>query len=98
MYSNPTCCLTPPIGQSPGCLHRYCNLNTVQMFSSLMALSTLNWMLISIVNLLIQHDVDLQVFHILGVDNLVADHLFYLHNDTAHCYVLGITIFSVQPP
>ena len=74
------------------------NLNTVQMFSSLAALPTLNWMLIITVDLLIQHDIDLRVFHISGVDNVVADHLSRLRNDEANRCAPGIIISPFQPP
>ena len=74
------------------------NLNTVQMFSSLAALPSLNWMLVITVDLLIEHDIDLRVFHVSGVDNIVADHLSRLRDDEAgHC-APGITISSFQPP
>ncbi|KAI9571541.1 hypothetical protein HD554DRAFT_2005879, partial [Boletus coccyginus] len=74
------------------------NLNTVQMFSSLAALPSLNWMLISVVDLIIQYDVDLRVFHVSGVDNVVADHLSCLRNDAARRCAPGISISSFQPP
>jgi hypothetical protein len=74
------------------------NLNTVQMFNSLASLPGLNWMLITIVDLLTEHDVDLRVFHVSGVDNTVADHLSRLRNYEASCCAPGITISSFQPP
>lgn len=73
------------------------NLNTIQMFNSLAALPALNWMLITIVDLLLSHNVNLWVFHILEVDSIVADHLSCLHNKEANQCASNISLHSFQP-
>ena len=74
------------------------NLNTVQMFNSLAALPALNWMLIAVVDLLLSHDVDLRVFHVSGVYNVVADHLSRLRNKEANQCAPNISLHPFQPP
>ncbi|KIK77955.1 hypothetical protein PAXRUDRAFT_165288 [Paxillus rubicundulus Ve08.2h10] len=74
------------------------NLNTMQMFNSLVALTPMNWMLISMVDMLLHSDIDFQVFHVLGIHDTVVDHLSCLHNNEALECVLGLSITSFQPP
>ncbi|KAF9242255.1 hypothetical protein BU15DRAFT_72791 [Melanogaster broomeanus] len=51
------------------------NLNTMQLFNSLAALPSMNWMVIQAINTLLDHDIDFWVFHVPGAYNVVADHL-----------------------
>ncbi|KIK80855.1 hypothetical protein PAXRUDRAFT_157514, partial [Paxillus rubicundulus Ve08.2h10] len=74
------------------------NLNTVQMFNSLTALPSMNWMLIQTVDVLLNSAIDFRVFHIPGSLNVVADHLSHLRNDLAAQASLGLRITSFQPP
>ncbi|KIK76494.1 hypothetical protein PAXRUDRAFT_169769 [Paxillus rubicundulus Ve08.2h10] len=69
------------------------NLNTVQMFNSLVALPTMDWILMDTINIILTHDVDFWVFHVSGSKNTVANHLSYTSNA-----VPGLSIQSFQPP
>ena len=49
------------------------NINTVQMFNSLTALPSLNWMLMVVVDAVLAKDTDFRVLHVPGVHNATAD-------------------------
>ena len=74
------------------------NLNTVQMFNSLAALPSMNWLLLLSVDLVLRRDVDFRVFHISGSKNVVADHLSRLNNLEALTAAPGLVIHPFQPP
>jgi hypothetical protein len=62
------------------------NSNTVDMFNSLRAQPLYNPLLITAIDLLLDHGVDLHVFHIPGQVNIVADALSRLRFDTIALY------------
>ncbi|KAJ7129202.1 hypothetical protein C8R44DRAFT_615205 [Mycena epipterygia] len=74
------------------------NLNSVQILSSLSAEPAYNVLLKAVVDLLIEHDVNLRVLHIRGEDNTVADAISRSNFSLVHSLVpeLGLTPF--QPP
>ncbi|KIK87749.1 hypothetical protein PAXRUDRAFT_90039, partial [Paxillus rubicundulus Ve08.2h10] len=74
------------------------NLNTVQMFNSLAALPSMNWMLMDMVDIILTHDVDFRVSHVSGSKNTIANHLSRLRNHNASNAVPGLSIQSFQPP
>ena len=74
------------------------NLNTVDMFNTLRAQPLYNPLLITAVDLLLDHGVDLRVFHIPGQDNIVADALSRFRFDTVALYAPSLQIFKFQPP
>jgi len=74
------------------------NLNTVDMFNTLRAQPLYNPLLITAVDLLLDHGVDLRVFHIPGQDNIVADALSRFRFDTVALYAPSLRIFKFQPP
>ncbi|KIK75671.1 hypothetical protein PAXRUDRAFT_172093 [Paxillus rubicundulus Ve08.2h10] len=74
------------------------NLNTVQLFNSLMALPSMNWMVILAVDSLMTCNIYWQVFHISGVHNVVANCISHLKNCEAIQASLGLTIQPFQPP
>ena len=53
------------------------------MFNSLAALSSFNWMLVGVIDAVLEKDVDFHVLHVPGVHNIIADHLSWFHNDKA---------------
>ncbi|KIK75919.1 hypothetical protein PAXRUDRAFT_171261 [Paxillus rubicundulus Ve08.2h10] len=74
------------------------NLNTVQLFNSLAALPSMNWMVILAIDKLLACNVDLRVFHISGVHNIVANYVSRLKNLEALQASPGLTIQPFQPP
>ncbi|KIJ66315.1 hypothetical protein HYDPIDRAFT_61092, partial [Hydnomerulius pinastri MD-312] len=74
------------------------NLNTVQLFNSLAALPTMNWMVLQVVDALLSADIDFRVFHVPGIHNIVADHLSRLRNELAIQASPGLQISSFLPP
>lgn len=74
------------------------NTNSVNLFSSFRASSTYNPILITLVDLLEGHGTQLQVVHIPGADNSVADALSRFRNDIALSLAPGLTIGPFQPP
>jgi len=74
------------------------NANTVAMFNTLAALPPYNWMLMLAVDVILDVDIDLRVFHVPGVHNSVADHLSRWRNDEAREASPGLIISSFQPP
>ena len=74
------------------------NSNTVDMFNTLCAQPLYNPLLLTAVDLLLDHGVDLRVFHIPGEDDIVADALSHFHFDTVALYAPSLQIFKFQPP
>lgn len=74
------------------------NLNTVQLFNSLAALPSMNWMLMRVVDTILPISLDLRVFHIPGCSNVVADRLSRLSNVEALSLVPGLSIHTFSPP
>jgi hypothetical protein len=74
------------------------NSNTVDLFNTLHAQPLYNPLLITAVNLLLDHGVDLRVFHIPRQDNIVADALSRFRFDTVALYAPSLQIFKFQPP
>ncbi|KAJ6602321.1 hypothetical protein B0H10DRAFT_1746810, partial [Mycena sp. CBHHK59/15] len=74
------------------------NQNTVQIFSSLAAEPAYNVLLKVAVDLLIQHNIDLRVLYIPGVDNSVADAISRKKFAVAASIVPDLAILPFQPP
>ncbi len=74
------------------------NTNTVDIFSSLRALPTYNPILKSAVNVLISHDMDLQVLHIPGSENNVVDALLHSQFSKAQELMPRLLILPFVPP
>ncbi|KAG2147613.1 hypothetical protein DEU56DRAFT_730826 [Suillus clintonianus] len=74
------------------------NANTVAMFNTLAALPPYNWLLMLAVDVILEGDIDLRVFHVPGVHNTVADHLSHWQNNEAREASPGLVISSFQPP
>jgi Reverse transcriptase-like len=74
------------------------NSNTVDMMNSMKAKAPYNALLKFAVDILIEHDIDLRVYHIPGELNTVADTLSR-HNLTVLCASHpSITVFPYAPP
>ncbi|KAF8548975.1 hypothetical protein OG21DRAFT_1422114, partial [Imleria badia] len=71
---------------------------TVDIFNSLHAHPPFNNMLMSTVDILIMHGIDLQVVHLAGEDNSVTDALSCFQNSTVHMLVPAISILPFLPP
>ncbi|KAF8592092.1 hypothetical protein K439DRAFT_1325386, partial [Ramaria rubella] len=77
-------------------LHRvaiFSDNNSVEMFNTMRAFRPYNCLLKSVVNILIQQDIDLRVFHIAEQTNTFADalscwHLNCLHQSFPHILVV----------
>lgn len=77
----------------------YCdNTNCVDMFSSLRASALYNPILITLVDLILFFDTQLQVVHILGAKNTIADALSRFNNDSAALLHPGLFISPFLPP
>jgi hypothetical protein len=74
------------------------NTNTVAMFNSLRAHPPYNLILVSAVNVLIEHHVDLRVEHVSGCDNIVADALSRFHNERVLQFAPNAQIYDFEPP
>lgn len=74
------------------------NTNTVSMFDSLRAKPAYNSLLLSSVDMLIAHKVDLRVEHIPGHQNVIADTLSRFHNELVKDLVPSAQIFDFEPP
>ncbi|KAF8554182.1 hypothetical protein OG21DRAFT_1369218, partial [Imleria badia] len=72
--------------------------NTVQLFNSLAAMPSMNWILLGVVDMVLEADIDFRVFHIPGSHNVVADHLSRLWNDLALKVEPDLRIYAFQPP
>jgi hypothetical protein len=74
------------------------NTNTVDIFNSLRASPVYNPILKSSVDVRVTYNIDLQVLHIPGELNTVADALSRSQFDVARSLVPGLTILPFQPP
>lgn len=74
------------------------NFNTMGMFNMLAALPKLNWLLLSAVDILLVHDLDLCVFHVPGHENIVADHLSRGRFAEAVASAPGLCVHTFEPP
>ena len=72
--------------------------NSVDIFNSLRAINPYNRILISAVNIILDHDIDFQVLHVRGVDNLIANALSRFNNDLAVSLCPGLVIQTFKPP
>ncbi|KAH7918235.1 hypothetical protein BV22DRAFT_1186828 [Leucogyrophana mollusca] len=74
------------------------NMNTVHMFNSLAADPDYNPILILAVNVILASRINVHIFHIAGVDNIVADHLSQNQNVLAERAAPRLVIETFQPP
>ena len=74
------------------------NSNTVNIFNSLRAIAPYNRLLISAMNVVLDHGIDFRVLHVRGVDNPVADAISRFKNDLAVSLCPGLVIRSFKPP
>jgi hypothetical protein len=74
------------------------NTNTFDIFTSLAAKPDYNRILMSAIDVLIEDEVDLCLYHILGKDNLVADPLSCFKNKLASLLSPGLIIHNFIPP
>jgi hypothetical protein len=74
------------------------NTNTFNIFNSFAAKPVYNRILMSSIDMLIEDEVDLRVYHILGKDNLIADPLSRYKNDLACLLLPGLIISLFIPP
>ncbi|KAL1739560.1 hypothetical protein HDZ31DRAFT_7286, partial [Schizophyllum fasciatum] len=74
------------------------NTNTVDMFNTMRADQTHNRILMTAVDILLNSDCELRVFHIPGADNPVADALSRFDNQRAVLLAPGIKIRTFLPP
>ena len=77
------------------------NINTVQLFNSLSALLAFNWMLIlvaEVADTALNRGIDLQVFHVPGVQNEIANALSRLQNGQLASSYPELVISTFQPP
>ena len=72
--------------------------NTVDIFNSLRASAPYNRMLISAMNVVLDHDIDFRVLHVRGVDNPIADAISRFKNDLAVSLCPGLVIRNFEPP
>jgi hypothetical protein len=74
------------------------NMNTVSIWNSLKASAPYNSTLMLAINSLIQYHTDMQVLHVLGVNNQVADALSHFNNALALHLVPGIKLKLFETP
>lgn len=74
------------------------NSNTVDIFNSLHAIAPYNRLLISAMNVVLDHDIDFRVLHVRGVDNPIADAVSRFKNDLAVSLCAGLVIRPFEPP
>ena len=68
------------------------------MFNSLHGQPLYNPLLITVIELLLEFDIALCVFHIPGEDNFVADALSCLRYDIAQYHMLTVHVYPFIPP
>jgi hypothetical protein len=74
------------------------NTNTVAMFNTLRAKPAYNNILLSAMDVLLEHQVDLRVEHIAGEENIIADALSRYQNERALQFAGEIDISHFEPP
>ena len=72
--------------------------NSVDIFNSLWAINAYNCILISAVNIVLDHDIDFWVLHVCGINNPIANALSRFNNDLAVSLCLGLVIWTFKPP
>jgi hypothetical protein len=72
--------------------------NTVDIFNSLHASAPHNLILMSAMNVVLDHEIDYGVIHVRGVDNPIADAVSRFKNDLAVSLCPGLVIRSFEPP
>ena len=68
------------------------------MFNTLCAQPLYNPLLLTSVDIILTSSMHLQVWHVPGSENLVADTLSHFHLDIIAVNALGIVILDFQPP
>ena len=74
------------------------NENTVDIFRSLRCLPAYNHLLKSAMDILLCNDFSLQVLHVPGEQNIVADALSCIQFSVALCKELNLKLCSFHPP
>ncbi|KAG2109720.1 uncharacterized protein F5147DRAFT_525650, partial [Suillus discolor] len=74
------------------------NTNVVAMFNTLRAEPQYNSILISAMDVLMEHDVDLRVEHVSGRTNIIADALSRFQNECVLRSAPNVQIFDFKPP
>jgi hypothetical protein len=74
------------------------NTNSVNIFNSLCAIAPYNQLLISAMNIVLDHKIDYRVLHVRGLDNPIADTVSRLRNDLAVRLCSGLVIHPFEPP
>ncbi|KAJ8597536.1 hypothetical protein M405DRAFT_724053 [Rhizopogon salebrosus TDB-379] len=74
------------------------NTNTVAMFNTLRAKPAYNNILLSAMDVLLEHHVNLCVQHIAGEENIIADALSRYQNERAQKFAGDIDISPFEPP
>ena len=72
--------------------------NTVNIFNFLWASAPYNCILISAMDVILDHDIDFWVLHVCGMDNPVADAIYHFKNDLAVSLCPGLVIQNFKPP
>ena len=72
--------------------------NTVNIFNSLRASAPYNRILISSMDVALDHEVDFHVLHICGVNNPITDAISHFKNDLAVSLCPGLVIWNFEPP
>ncbi len=74
------------------------NTNSVDIFNSLRAIAPYNQLLISAMNIVLDHKIDYWVLHVREVDNPIADAVLCLRNDLVVSLCSGLVIHPFEPP
>ena len=74
------------------------NTNTLDIFALPAAKPIYNRILMCSIDMLLEDELDLQVFHILGKDNLIADTLSQYKNGLTTTLSLGLIMGTFLPP
>jgi hypothetical protein len=74
------------------------NTNTFDIFTSLAVRPDYNQILMSAIDVLIEDEIDLRVYHTPGEDNIIADLLSRFKNKLALLLSPGLIIGSFTPP
>jgi hypothetical protein len=85
--------------ESPHCLVIYSdNTNTINIFNTLCASALYNQLLISAMNVVLDHNIYFWVLHVCGIDNPIANTILHFKNDLAVSLCSGLVIQSFEPP
>ena len=72
--------------------------NTFDIFSSLRAIAPYNQLLISAMNVILDHEIDFHILHVQGINNPITDALLCFKNDLAISLCPGLIIQTFEPP